>query len=172
MFEYLMPELFLPLYRDSLLYESGKFCLYAQKRRRFAGKPWGMSESAYYSLDPALSYRYKAHGARRSRSSAVRTRTWSSRRTADFSRWCLSRRTRQRTCGGWSASARSGRWGFIEALDFTPGAAAAVTSAKRCCHMAHHAGMSVIAAANAVCGGEIQRRFMADGAMAAYSPAC
>ena len=26
------------------------------------GQPWGQSESAFYSLDPALSYRYKAHG--------------------------------------------------------------------------------------------------------------
>ena len=51
MFEYLMPALFLPLYRASLLFESSRFCLYVQKRRHFAGKPWGISESAFYSLD-------------------------------------------------------------------------------------------------------------------------
>ena len=33
MFEYLMPELFLPPVRDSLLWESAKFCLYVQRRR-------------------------------------------------------------------------------------------------------------------------------------------
>jgi cyclic beta-1,2-glucan synthetase len=62
MFEYLMPMLFLPLFRASLLYESARFCLYVQKRRRLPGKPWGISESAFYSLDASLSYRYKAHG--------------------------------------------------------------------------------------------------------------
>ena len=63
MFEYLMPELLLPLYRESLLYESARFCLYVQKRRTAGtGRPWGVSESAFYSLDASMSYRYKAHG--------------------------------------------------------------------------------------------------------------
>ena len=34
--------------------------------------------------------------------------------------------------------------------------------------MAHHAGMSMIAAANYLCYGVMRRRFMADAAMAAY----
>ena len=62
MFEYLMPELFLPLCRDSLLWESARFCLYVQRRDRAGGGLWGQSESAFFSLDPSLSYRYKAHG--------------------------------------------------------------------------------------------------------------
>lgn len=61
-FEYLMPELFLPPQRDSLLWESAKFCLRVQRRRVRTGQPWGVSESAYFALDSALSYRYKAHG--------------------------------------------------------------------------------------------------------------
>lgn len=70
MFEYLMPALFLPLCRASLLFESSRFCLYVQKRRHFAGKPWGISESAFYSLDASLCYRYKAHGCPRPRPQA------------------------------------------------------------------------------------------------------
>ena len=62
MFEYLMPELFLPLCRDSLLYETAKFCVYVQRKRPPKGVPWGISESAFFSLDTALNYRYKAHG--------------------------------------------------------------------------------------------------------------
>ena len=62
MFEYLMPELFLPLARGSLLWESARFCLYAQRRDVPSGLPWGQSESAFFSLDASLSYRYKAHG--------------------------------------------------------------------------------------------------------------
>ena len=64
MFEYMMPELLLPCYQNSLIYESLKFCLYVQKKR--AGSvPWGMSESAFFSFDHALNYRYKAHGVQR-----------------------------------------------------------------------------------------------------------
>ena len=62
MFEYLMPALFLPPEPGSLLYEGCAFCLYAQKRRVPPGRPWGVSESAFYALDPGLSYRYKASG--------------------------------------------------------------------------------------------------------------
>jgi hypothetical protein len=57
-----MPALFLPYDRASLLYESARFCLYVQRRRHAPGKPWGSSESAFYALDAALNYRYKAHG--------------------------------------------------------------------------------------------------------------
>ena len=169
MFEYLMPELFLPLYRDSLLYESGKFCLYAQKRRRFAGKPWGMSESAYYSLDPALSYRYKAHGCpalalKRGQDADMVISPYSS-----FLALVLEPEDAAKNLRRLERFGAFGRWGFIEALDFTPGRCRRDSGEKVRCYMAHHAGMSVIAAANAVCGGSIQRRFMADGAMAAYS---
>ena len=62
MFEYLMPNLLLPCYENSLLYESMKFCVYVQKR---AHSPWGISESAFYAFDPNLNYRYKAHGVGR-----------------------------------------------------------------------------------------------------------
>jgi cyclic beta-1,2-glucan synthetase len=37
MFEYFMPCLFMPSYRNSLLHESLEFCLYAQKQRTAQG---------------------------------------------------------------------------------------------------------------------------------------
>jgi cyclic beta-1,2-glucan synthetase len=41
MFEYLMPELCLPLFENSMLYESSRFCLYVQKKRTASRKlPW------------------------------------------------------------------------------------------------------------------------------------
>jgi len=62
MFEYLMSNLLMPCYKDSLLYESSKFCIHVQKKR---STPWGISESAFYAFDPALNYSYKAHGVQR-----------------------------------------------------------------------------------------------------------
>ena len=66
MFEYLMPELFLPLYRNSHLWESAKFAVHVQ-RQRTAGpdKLWGISESGFYAFDASNHYRYKAHGCPR-----------------------------------------------------------------------------------------------------------
>ncbi len=64
MFEYMMPNLLLPCYENSLIYESLKFCLSVQ-RKRVSSIPWGISESAFYDFDNALNYRYKAHGVQR-----------------------------------------------------------------------------------------------------------
>ena len=47
-FEYLMPRLFLPLWRESFDFESLSFAVMMQ---RAAGEPWGVSESGFYSFD-------------------------------------------------------------------------------------------------------------------------
>ncbi|MGN1081658.1 MAG: DUF3131 domain-containing protein, partial [Acutalibacteraceae bacterium] len=63
MFEYFMPQIFLPVYKDTLSYEALRFCLYCQRKRGIKlSKPWGCSESAYYAFDNQLNYQYKAHG--------------------------------------------------------------------------------------------------------------
>lgn len=169
MFEYLMPELFLPFYRGSLLYESGRFCLYAQKRRAFAGKPWGISESAFYSLDGALNYRYKANGCaalalKRGQDSDMVISPYSS-----FLALALDPHAGAKNLRRLESFGAVGRFGFMEALDFTPARCRRDAGEKVRCYMAHHIGMSVISAANAACDGSIRRRFMADSAMGAFS---
>lgn len=169
MFEYLMPELFLPVYRASLLYESARFCLYAQKRRVWAGKPWGISESAFYSLDSALNYRYKAHGCaslalKRGQDADMVVSPYSS-----FLALVIDPVGSIQNLRRLSDYGADGRFGFIEALDFTPGRCRSERGEQVRCYMAHHEGMSVVAAANAAGGGVIQRRFMSAPEMAAHS---
>lgn len=169
MFEYLMPELFLPLYRGSLLYESSRFCVYAQRRRVFAGKPWGISESAFFSLDSALNYRYKAHGCaalalKRGQEKDMVISPYSS-----FLALAVEPKAALRNLQRLEALGAVGRFGFIEALDFTPGRCRSDSGEQVRCHMAHHVSMSIIAAANAVCSGSVTRRFMSEPAMAAHS---
>lgn len=169
MFEYLMPELFLPLYHGSLLYESGRFCLYAQKRRVWVGKPWGVSESAFYSLDAALNYRYKAHGCpalalRRGMEQDMVISPYSS-----FLALAIDPEGGIRNLRLLESFGAKGRYGFIEALDFTPARCRSDSGEQVRCYMAHHIGMSVIAAANAACGGSVQRRFMSAPEMGAFS---
>ena len=63
MFEYLMPLLVMKSYRNTLLDEAYAFAVNSQIK--FAKKhdmPWGMSESAYNSLDKRNDYQYKAIG--------------------------------------------------------------------------------------------------------------
>ena len=169
MFEYLMPELFLPLYRGSLLYESSRFCLYAQKRRVFAGKPWGISESAFFSLDNNLSYRYKAHGCpalalKRGQEDDLVVSPYSS-----FLALCVEPESAVKNLRRLERFGALGRYGFIEALDFSPGRCRSDSGEPVRCYMAHHAGMSILAAANAAAEGCVQRRFLSDPAMAAHS---
>lgn len=168
MFEYLMPELFLPIYRSSLLYESSRFCVYAQRRRCFAGKPWGISESAFYSLDASLSYRYKAHGVpalalKRGQEADMVISPYSS-----FLALAVEPEASVKNLRRLENFGALGRYGFIEALDFTPSRCRGKAEPVRC-YMAHHVSMSIIAAANAACDGYAQRLFMSEPAMAAHS---
>ena len=168
MFEYRMPALFLPYRRGSLLYESGRFCLYAQKRRVPPGRPWGISESAFYSLDAALNYRYKANGCaalalKRGQDRDLVVSPYSSFLALGIDPLGAVRNLRRLEQLG-----ARGRYGFIEALDFSPGRCRGREGEPVRCYMAHHLGMSVLAADNALCGDAMQRRFFSIPAMAAH----
>lgn len=166
-FEYLMPELFLPLQRDSLLWESAKFCLRVQRRRVRTGQPWGVSESAYFALDSALSYRYKAHGC-----AALAMQTDMDRELvlspySAFLALAVAPRAAVRDLRRFAAHGLLGQYGFREALDCTRARTGGGGQIVHCV-MAHHQGMSLLSACNALCGGQVQRWFLADPAMRAH----
>ncbi len=63
MFEYLMPNLVLPVFPDTLLDQTSRTVVATQQaygRRR--GVPWGISESAYNRRDAGQTYQYHAFG--------------------------------------------------------------------------------------------------------------
>ena len=169
MFEYLMPMLFLPLYHASLLYETARFCLYVQKRRRLPGKPWGISESAFYSLDASLSYRYKAHGCpalalKRGQEADLVIAPYASFLALSAEPGAAVRNLRRlRDLDA------VGRWGYIEALDFTPDRCTRPDGEQVRCWMAHHVGMSILAALNAVEDGVVRELFLSEPEMAAFT---
>lgn len=165
-FEYLMPELFLPPQRDSLLWESAKFCLRVQRRRVRTGQPWGVSESAYFALDSALSYRYKAHGCAALAMQPDMDRELVLSPYSAFLALAVAPRAAVRDLRRFAARGLLGQYGFREALDCTR----ARTGGGQIVHcvMAHHQGMSLLSACNALCGGQVQRWFLADPAMRAH----
>ncbi len=61
MFEYLMPNLLLPLTRGTLLDAACRRAVKNQMHHARSGV-WGVSESGYYAFDPSLNYQYQAFG--------------------------------------------------------------------------------------------------------------
>ena len=169
MFEYLMPFLFLPLPPGSLLHESARFCVYAQKRWGGLDKPWGVSESAWFSLDRDMVYRYRAHGVPELALQRGVENELVFAPYAAFLALCVQPEAAVRDLKRFERFGALGRWGFWEALDFTPGRCRDPKGEKVQCTMAHHAGMSLLAAANALCRGSIVRRFFSSGEMAAHA---
>ena len=148
MFEYLMPELFLPLCRDSLLWESARFCLYVQRRDRAGGGLWGQSESAFFSLDPSLSYRYKAHGCQ---SLALRRGMGADMVVSPYSSFlalAVEPRAAVRNLRRLCERGFTGRFGLWEAVDFTPSRTSGRGGESVRCVMSHHLGMSLAAIDN------------------------
>ena len=168
MFEYLMPELFLPLCRDSLLWESARFCLYVQRRDMPDGQPWGQSESAFFSLDPQLNYRYKAHGCA---ALALKRGMGADRVVSPYSSFlalAVEPRAAVRNLRRLCALGFSGRFGLWEAIDYTASRNSGRGGESVRCFMAHHLGMSLAAIANCLCDNIMCRRFMSDPAMSAH----
>lgn len=169
MFEYLMPQLLLPWYEDSLLSETLTFCLRQQRRRGSrAGIPWGISESAYYALDREQNYQYKAHGVS---SLGLQRGLAEELVLAPYATYlallvepgpAIANLRRLRDLGA------EGRYGLYEALDYTPARGATrrhpliVQS-----WMAHHLGMSLVALDNCLNGGVWPQRLFRDPEMAA-----
>ncbi len=169
MFEYLMPNLLMPCYHNSLIYESSKFCVYVQKKDAKAGMPWGVSESAFYAFDQAMDYRYKAHGVAKL---ALRRGMGKDNVISPYSTFLAL----DMDSNGAAKNLRllkklgmEGRYGYYEALDTTPSRQITGKFEYVKTFMAHHLGMSIVAIDNTLNGGIMQRRFMSDRAMAAYA---
>ncbi len=170
MFEYLMPNLLMPVEPNSLLYESLCFCVYEQRRRGQAKKvPWGISESAFFAFDPGMHYQYKAHGVqrlglRRGLDEDLVIAPYASFLALPIAPGSAAKNLRRlRDLGA------EGRYGLCEALDYTParltgeGPFALVKS-----YMSHHLGMSLVAVDNALRDNIMVRRFLRDCSMGAY----
>lgn len=168
MFEYLMPNLTLPCYPDSLLYETARFALYVQRREN-PGMPWGVSESAFYAFDPGLSYRYKAHGVQRLALKRKMALDSVVAPYASFLALPLEPKAAAENLRRLAKLGAVGKYGFYEAVDFTPSRVGEGRYEVVKTYMAHHLGMSLVAAANTLCGDIMPRRFMADRRMRAYA---
>ncbi|MDR3209553.1 MAG: hypothetical protein LBT36_02880, partial [Oscillospiraceae bacterium] len=168
MFEYLMPFLFLPCPRHSLLYENARFCVYIHERakKRTRGV-WGMSESAFYAPNLTRGYPYKAHGARELALKRGMERDAVAAPYASFLALMVSPRRALANLRRLETLGAAGEYGFREALDFTEERVRKNPEVVRS-YMAHHLGMSLAAIDNHLCGGILRERFARDPEVRAH----
>src|SRR5450631_3038349 len=164
MFEYLMPELVMREPEGSLLHQTARLIVSRQiEYGAQLGVPWGISESAYNFRDLELTYQYSNFGVpglglKRGLSENIVVAPYATALASMIEPAAAVRNfARLAEVGGRS------RYGWYEALDYTPGRipegkSVAVVRA----YMAHHQGMSLVAIANTLLGGTMRRRFHAN----------
>lgn len=163
MFEYFMPNLFIPAPAGSLSSESLYFCLHCQRKR--AGRlPFGISESGFYAFDGNLNYQYKAHGVQK-----LALKRGSGRETvvSPYSTFLALTEAPEASLSNLRRLEKlgmNGIYGFFEAIDFTKDRGSGKYSVIRS-YMAHHVGMSMVAVNNMLNSRCMQRRFMNDSFM-------
>lgn len=164
MFEYLMPSMTLDEPHGSVLRDACCACL--REQVDFARQhrvPWGISESAYAASDHTLAYQYAPQGVPRL---ALR------RTPADelvVAPYATALATQIAPHGAVANFARlealrsRGRYGFIDALDFTPGRQTEAEGVTRVeTFMAHHQGMTIVSLANVLLDNAPRRWGMAN----------
>ncbi len=168
MFEYFMPALLLPVYENSLSYEALRFCVFCQiNRARRLGKPFGCSESGFYAFDAQFNYQYKAHGVAKL---GMKRRLNSEFVVSPYSSFlCLQAAPRSalKNLDRLKEMDMTGRYGFYEAVDFTPARVGLKGYAIVRSYMAHHVGMSLLSVCNVLQDNVMQRRFMSHPQMEA-----
>ncbi|MGZ8237684.1 MAG: glucoamylase family protein, partial [Methylobacter sp.] len=161
MFEYLMPSLVTYTPRYSLLDQTCRLVVQSQieygEQRRV---PWGVSESAFNGRDRWFTYQYSAFGVpglgmKRGLAYDLVIAPYATALAAMYhTRAAAENFQRLEKLGA------LGRYGFFEALDFTPSRLAENQKVAFVrCYMAHHQGMSLVSLANVTLNEVMRRRF-------------
>jgi cyclic beta-1,2-glucan synthetase len=163
MFEYLMPQLLMPSYTNTLLEQTCKTAVlrqiaYARKR----SVPWGISESCYNATDLSQVYQYRAFGVpglgfKRGLGDDLVIAPYASALALTVMPVAACQNMQTLATNGFL-----GQYGFYEAIDYTPsrvqrGKNHAVVRS----FMAHHQGMSLLGLAYVLHNKPMQRRFTA-----------
>ncbi|HSO79634.1 MAG TPA: glucoamylase family protein, partial [Chromatiaceae bacterium] len=158
---YLMPSLVSFTPRYSLVDQT---CRGVVRRQigygRERGVPWGISESAFNQRDQEFTYQYSAFGVpglglKRGLAEDLVIAPYANALAAMYLPHAAARNFTHLARAG-----ALGRYGFYEALDYTPERLAeGQTVAIVRCYMAHHQGMSLVALDNVIHDGVMRHRF-------------
>ena len=164
MFEYMMPNLVMPSYANTLLDETCKAAVARQiDYGRENGVPWGISECGYNSIDAHRNYQYRAFGVP---GLGLKRGLTEDLVIAPYATALALQVAPHEACNNLERLAKEGLeacYGMFEAVDYTPsrlprGQKSAVVRS----FMAHHQGMTLLALAEKLLGRPMQRRFQSD----------
>ncbi len=164
MFEYLMPLLVMPTYEDTLIDQTYKAAVARQiEYGKQRGVPWGISESGYNTIDVNLNYQYSAFGVP---GLGLKRGLGGDLVVAPYASMLALMVAPEEAClnlENLTVLGFEGRYGFYEAIDYTPthlprGQSSAVVRS----FMAHHQGMSLLALGFLLMNHPMQRRFESD----------
>ena len=164
MFEYLMPQLVMPSYPDTLLDQTAQHAVLAQihyGRRRDV--PWGISESGYNTVDTRMNYQYRAFGVpglglKRGLGQDLVIAPYASTMALMVMPEAACQNLQRLTELGFG-----GEFGLYEAIDYTPARVPrGQTHAVVRSFMAHHQGMSLLSLDYLLRDQPMQKRFVAD----------
>ncbi len=169
MFEYLMPLLIMPTYANTLLDQTYRAAVarqiaYGDQR----DVPWGMSESGYNRVDASLNYQYRAFGVP---GLGLKRGLAEDLVIAPYASALALMVAPTEACSNLqrlAANGLEGRFGFYEAIDYTPsrqrrGQASVVVQS----FMAHHQGMIFLSLAYHLLNRPMQKHFESDPAVQA-----
>ncbi|HAE38351.1 MAG TPA: cyclic beta 1-2 glucan synthetase, partial [Candidatus Riflebacteria bacterium] len=164
MFEYLMPLLVMPNYANTLLDQTYGAVVDRQINYGIqCGVPWGVSESGYNMVDAHINYQYRAFGVP---GLGLKRGLAEDLVIAPYASVMALMVKPQAACQNMQRLVElgfSGKYGFFEAIDYTParqtrGQSGAVISS----FMAHHQGMSLLALAYKLLDQPMQKRFASE----------
>jgi cyclic beta-1,2-glucan synthetase len=164
MFEYLMPDLVLRAPGGSLLAHTSQLVVRRQvEYGEELGIPWGVSESAYNARDLEFTYQYSNFGVP---GLGLKRGLSENKVVAPYATGLAAMVDGQAALTNYQALAAigaRGRYGFFEAVDFTPSRLPeGVSCVMVRAYMAHHQGMSIVAVANALLDARMRERFHSD----------
>ena len=153
----------MPSYENTLLAET---CHGAVERQieygRLRGVPWGISESGYNVTDAQLNYQYRAFGVP---GLGLKRGLGEDLVVAPYATMMALLVAPAEACDNLArlhAEERSGKYGFYEAIDYTPSRIpVGQDSATVYSYMVHHQGMALLGMASFLLDRPMQRRFMA-----------
>lgn len=164
MFEYLMPDLLMPSYENTLLEKTARGVVQNQidyaKRKNI---PWGISESGFNLVDAHLNYQYQAFGVP---GLGLKRGLGQDLVIAPYATMMALMVEPQKALDNLKLMAKNGfvgRYGFYEAIDYTPsrmprGESHAIVRS----FMVHHQGMGFLALAQLLLGEKMHQRFERD----------
>ena len=164
-----MPLLWMRSYRRTMLHKAARAAIRVQQKFTHGMSiPWGVSECACGEISDVGEYIYHAFGVpglalnRDDHSGDIVIAPYSSFLACLVDSASGLHNIRRMRSLGWLGS-----FGFYDAVDYTPSRAKPHPFKVVPTWMAHHQGMSLISAANVLCGSSMQRYFHAEPLVAA-----